>query len=76
MFLFFYYTLIHIVIFCSAYQKHYPPSLDDEVWRLEQIAKDGPTHEKLNDFGISTVRDLLRLYATDQLKLRTVRDLF
>ncbi|XP_039173390.1 calmodulin-binding protein 60 C-like [Eucalyptus grandis] len=26
-------------------QKHYPPALDDEVWRLDKIAKDGISHQ-------------------------------
>ncbi|KAI3448519.1 hypothetical protein Pfo_005184 [Paulownia fortunei] len=56
----------------ESYQKHYPPSLDDEVWRLEKIAKGGSSHKKLTQFGISSVRDFLRLYVTDQFTLRTI----
>ncbi|KAL6560573.1 hypothetical protein OROGR_004132 [Orobanche gracilis] len=56
----------------ESYQKHHPPSLDDEVWRLEKIAKDGPSHKKLNQYGIFRVRDFLRLYFTDQSTLRVI----
>ncbi|KAL2557396.1 Calmodulin-binding protein 60 D [Forsythia ovata] len=31
----------------ESYQKHYPPSLEDEVWRLEKIAKDGASLNRL-----------------------------
>ncbi|KAK6143879.1 hypothetical protein DH2020_024227 [Rehmannia glutinosa] len=56
----------------ESYQKHYPPSLDDKVWRLAKIAKDGSSHKKLSQCGISCVRDFLRLYATDQFTLRSI----
>ncbi|KAG8363875.1 hypothetical protein BUALT_Bualt19G0068000 [Buddleja alternifolia] len=55
----------------ESYQKHYPPCLDDEVWRLEKIAKDGASHKRLSQFGIFSVRDFLRLYVTNQNQLRT-----
>ncbi|KAL2231277.1 UNVERIFIED_CONTAM: Calmodulin-binding protein 60 C [Sesamum indicum] len=58
----------------ESYQKHYPPSLDDEVWRLEKIAKDGTSHEKLTRYGITSVRDFLRLYFSDQFTLRAILD--
>lgn len=58
----------------ESYQKHYPPALDDEVWRLEKIAKDGTSHKKLNDSGILTVRDFLRLCTRDQPRLRAILD--
>ncbi|CAA2990359.1 calmodulin-binding 60 C [Olea europaea subsp. europaea] len=54
----------------ESYQKHYPPSLDDEVWRLEKIAKDGASHNRLVECGIRTVKDFLRKYVTDQCSLR------
>ncbi|KAL0454731.1 UNVERIFIED_CONTAM: Calmodulin-binding protein 60 C [Sesamum latifolium] len=57
-----------------AYQKHHPPSLDDEVWRLEKIAKDGTSHQKLTQCGITSVRDFLRLYFSDQFTLRAILD--
>ncbi|KZV49193.1 hypothetical protein F511_40401 [Dorcoceras hygrometricum] len=56
----------------ESYQKHYPPSLDDEVWRLEKIAKDGVSHNRLAQFGLLSVKDFLRLYVMDMPSLRSV----
>ncbi|KAL8540883.1 hypothetical protein ACS0TY_002213 [Phlomoides rotata] len=56
----------------ESYQKHYPPCLDDEVWRLEKIAKDGRSHQKLNESRIYSVGDFLRFYATDHHRLRDI----
>ncbi|KAK9161676.1 hypothetical protein Syun_008017 [Stephania yunnanensis] len=56
----------------EAYKKHHPPSLNDEVWRLEKISKDGVFHNRLADGGIETVQDLLRLFARDPCLLRTL----
>lgn len=55
-----------------VYKKHYPPALNDEVWRLEKIGKDGSFHKRLNNNGIFTVEDFLRLVVRDQQKLRNV----
>lgn len=55
------------------YKKHYPPALNDEVWRLEKIGKDGSFHKKLNKAGIFTVEDFLRLVVRDSQRLRNVR---
>lgn len=57
----------------TVYKKHYPPSLTDEVWRLEKIGKDGSFHKKLNKAGIYSVEDFLRLVVRDSKKLRSVR---
>ncbi|MCD7446481.1 hypothetical protein HAX54_007795 [Datura stramonium] len=54
----------------EPYRKHYPPTLDDEIWRLEKIAKDGASHKRLIQKGISCVKDFLRLYVTDPSLLR------
>ncbi|XP_055816628.1 calmodulin-binding protein 60 B-like isoform X2 [Solanum dulcamara] len=54
----------------EAYRKHYPPTLDDEIWRLEKIAKDGASHKRLSTEGISCVKDFLRLLVTDPSLLR------
>ncbi|KAK8319514.1 hypothetical protein V6Z11_A13G246400 [Gossypium hirsutum] len=54
----------------ELYKKHYPPSLNDEVWRLEKIGKDGSFHKRLSAEGIFTVEDFLRLVVRDQQKLR------
>ncbi|XP_021648513.1 calmodulin-binding protein 60 B isoform X2 [Hevea brasiliensis] len=56
----------------ELYKKHYPPALNDEVWRLEKIGKDGSFHKKLNNSGIHTVEDFLRLYVRDAQKLRNI----
>ncbi|KAJ8752464.1 hypothetical protein K2173_004752 [Erythroxylum novogranatense] len=56
----------------ALYQKHHPPLLDDAIWRLEKIAKDGSNHVQLASNGIRTVKDFLQLHATDPLKLRNM----
>ncbi|CAJ1976090.1 unnamed protein product [Sphenostylis stenocarpa] len=56
----------------ESYKKHHPPSLNDDVWRLEQIAKDGKFHERLSLHGIHTVKDLLRLYTINPSSLLEV----
>lgn len=56
----------------ELYKKHYPPSLNDEVWRLEKIGKDGSFHKRLNTSGIYTVEDFLRLAVRDSQRLRTI----
>ncbi|CAL0325585.1 unnamed protein product [Lupinus luteus] len=56
----------------ELYKKHYPPALTDEVWRLEKIGKDGSFHKKLNNAGICTVEQFLRLVVKDSQKLRNI----
>ncbi|CAL0307035.1 unnamed protein product [Lupinus luteus] len=56
----------------ELYKKHYPPALSDEVWRLEKIGKDGSFHKKLNNAGIFTVQEFLRLVVKDSQKLRNI----
>ena len=64
----------NFTIFCfTVYKKHYPPALNDEVWRLEKIGKDGSFHKRLNKAGICTVEDFLRLVVRDSQRLRNVR---
>lgn len=66
-------TLLNIFNFSFVvYKKHYPPALNDDVWRLEKIGKDGSFHKRLNKNGIFTVEDFLRLVVKDSQKLRTV----
>ncbi|KAG2385185.1 Calmodulin-binding protein [Vigna angularis] len=55
----------------ELYKKHYPPMLDDEVWRLEKIGKDGAFNKKLSSQGIKTVQEFLKLAVVDTLKLRS-----
>ncbi|XP_052201975.1 calmodulin-binding protein 60 C-like [Diospyros lotus] len=56
----------------ELYKKHYPPALNDEVWRLEKIGKDGSFHKRLNKAGIRTVEDFLRLVVRDSQRLRNI----
>ncbi|KAL1810706.1 hypothetical protein ACET3Z_020771 [Daucus carota] len=56
----------------ELYKKHHPPMLEDEVWRLEKIGKDGAFHRKLAAEGINTVQDFLKVSTVEQSKLRTI----
>ncbi|KAJ4974276.1 hypothetical protein NE237_007450 [Protea cynaroides] len=56
----------------ELYKKHHPPSLEDEVWRLDKIGKGGAFHRKLASDGIHTVQDLLKLWVVDSAKLRKI----
>lgn len=56
----------------ELYKKHYPPALNDEVWRLEKIGKDGAFHKRLNKCGITTVEDFLRFVVRDPQRLRNI----
>ncbi|KAK4337547.1 hypothetical protein RND71_042034 [Anisodus tanguticus] len=56
----------------ELYKKHYPPALNDDVWRLEKIGKDGSFHKRLNKAGIFSVEDFLRLVVRDPQKLRSI----
>ncbi|KAK0601210.1 hypothetical protein LWI29_022188 [Acer saccharum] len=51
-----------------------PPSLDDEVLRLEKIRKDGKSHQWLASHQIDTVKDFMRKYVTDPTKPREMLD--
>ncbi|KAK9673296.1 hypothetical protein RND81_12G158500 [Saponaria officinalis] len=53
-------------------QKHSKPSLDDPVWRLRKILKQGVSHKKLDAHGIKTVKDFLMHYYTNPSSLRNV----
>ncbi|KAF8399321.1 hypothetical protein HHK36_015186 [Tetracentron sinense] len=53
-------------------KKHHPPSLIDEVWRLENIGKDGAFHMRLKRESIYTVKDFLTVFWTDTPRLRNV----
>ncbi|KAI9186349.1 hypothetical protein LWI28_016449 [Acer negundo] len=55
------------------YKKHHPPSLEDEVWRLEKIAIDGKYHTWLASHKIGTVKDFMLMYVTDPITPRMVR---
>lgn len=56
----------------ELYKKHHPPSLLDEVWRLEKIGKDGAFHKRLNRENVHTVKDFLTLLCIDPPRLRNI----
>eukprot|EP00249_Psilotum_nudum_P014482 c24847_g1_i1 orf=777-2768(+) len=56
----------------ELYKKHYPPTLNDEVWRLEKIGKDGAYHKRLNRENIFTVEHFLRAHFIEPQKLRDI----
>ncbi|XP_019176840.1 PREDICTED: protein SAR DEFICIENT 1-like [Ipomoea nil] len=56
----------------ELYKKHYPPALDDDVWRLKNIGKDGKFHKKLASNGVNTVQHFLQLSEIDCNKLRSI----
>lgn len=56
----------------ELYKKHHPPSLSDEVWRLEKIGKDGAFHKRLSLEKIDTVEDFLTHLNLDSAKLRRI----
>ncbi|KAJ0985014.1 hypothetical protein J5N97_003370 [Dioscorea zingiberensis] len=56
----------------ELYKKHFPPTLKDDVWRLEKIGKDGSFHKRLNKAGIYTVEDFLRVVVRDPQRLRKI----
>ncbi|GLU21422.1 hypothetical protein SLE2022_375640 [Rubroshorea leprosula] len=56
----------------ELYKKHHPPSLFDEVWRLEKIGKDGAFHKRLSRENIKTVKDFLTVLFVDPPRLRHI----
>ncbi|XP_054822616.1 protein SAR DEFICIENT 1-like isoform X2 [Prosopis cineraria] len=56
----------------ELYKKHHPPVLQDEVWRLEKIGKDGAFHKKLSSEGINNVQEFLKLSVVDPARLREI----
>ncbi|KAJ6375819.1 hypothetical protein OIU77_000726 [Salix suchowensis] len=56
----------------ELYKKHHPPALQDEVWRLEKIGKDGAFHKKLAAARINTVQDFLKLSVVDPRNLKGI----
>ncbi|XP_058734730.1 protein SAR DEFICIENT 1-like isoform X2 [Vicia villosa] len=56
----------------ELYKKHHPPSLNDKVWRLEKIGKDGAFHKKLTSAKITTVQEFLKLSVVDPHRLRKI----
>ncbi|XP_073039848.1 calmodulin-binding protein 60 A-like isoform X1 [Primulina eburnea] len=56
----------------ELYKKHHPPSLFDEVWRLENIGKDGAFHKRLSNENVNSVQEFLILHFSDPTKLRNI----
>ncbi|XP_062214115.1 calmodulin-binding protein 60 A-like isoform X2 [Phragmites australis] len=56
----------------ELYKKHHPPFLEDEVWRLEKIGKEGAFHKRLDKEKIVTVKDFLTLLHLDAPRLRKI----
>ncbi|EMS67623.1 hypothetical protein TRIUR3_29820 [Triticum urartu] len=54
----------------EANEKRHPPRLDDEVYRLEEISKDGIYHRRLKDAQIFKVEDFLKALNKDADELR------
>ncbi|XP_052194137.1 calmodulin-binding protein 60 B-like isoform X9 [Diospyros lotus] len=54
----------------EPYKKRHPPHLDDEIWRLEIISKDGVFHKRLSGKGITTIQHFLKSYYMDPSSLR------
>uniref|UniRef100_A0A453JZE4 Uncharacterized protein n=1 Tax=Aegilops tauschii subsp. strangulata TaxID=200361 RepID=A0A453JZE4_AEGTS len=64
--------VINLFLVLAGSQKHAIPSLDDDVWRLQKISKDGVFHEALKGSGIFSVKDFLTSYYKDEHTLRKV----
>nr|CAB3462279.1 unnamed protein product [Digitaria exilis] len=56
----------------EGFEKHYPPMLDDEVWRLKKIGKAGAYCQALSDNGIDSVKKFLQAYMKDEQKLMKI----
>ncbi|XP_060204789.1 calmodulin-binding protein 60 A-like isoform X1 [Lycium barbarum] len=53
-------------------KKRYPPSPTDDVWRLEQIYRNGAFHNRLTENGIKTVEDFLIELYNNPRRLRCI----
>ncbi|KAL7139060.1 hypothetical protein ABFS83_09G025400 [Erythranthe nasuta] len=56
----------------KLYGNHYPPSLSDEVWRLENIGKDGTRCNQLYNNKILKVKDFLFLHSINPQRLQEI----
>ncbi|KAK3035816.1 hypothetical protein RJ639_034632, partial [Escallonia herrerae] len=54
----------------TLYEKHYPPSMCDEVWRLKNIDKKGAFYKRLTGAKITTVKDFLTLLSINPRRLQ------
>jgi len=53
-------------------EKRHPPRLDDELYRLEEISRDGVYHRRLQDAKIYKVEGFLKALNEDSNKLRRI----
>jgi len=53
-------------------EKRHPPGLDDELYRLEEISRDGVYHRRLQDAKIYKVEGFLKALNEDSNKLRRI----
>ncbi|XP_058226224.1 calmodulin-binding protein 60 A-like isoform X2 [Rhododendron vialii] len=53
-------------------EKHYPPSLNDEIWRLKKICRDGAFHNRLVTENVKTVKDFLTRYFINRQSLQNI----
>ncbi|CAN6356461.1 unnamed protein product [Urochloa humidicola] len=53
-------------------EKRHPPRLDDELYRLEEISRDGVYHRRLKEAKIYKVEGLLKVLNEDHNKLRKI----
>ncbi|CAL9231704.1 unnamed protein product [Arabidopsis halleri] len=56
----------------ESYRKHYPPYPNDDVWRLDKIAKDGVLANRLAEHEIYTVKEFRRLYTVNPNELHNI----
>lgn len=56
----------------QAYQKSKIPALEDQIWRLESIAKTGPVRQRLADANVDTLKDFLQLYHSNAKRLQEI----
>ncbi|KAF7136001.1 hypothetical protein RHSIM_Rhsim08G0168600 [Rhododendron simsii] len=53
-------------------EKHYPPSLNDEIWRLKKIRRDGAFHIRLVTENVKTVKDFLTRFFINPQSLQNI----
>lgn len=56
----------------AVYVKKYPPTLSDEIWRINKIGKKGVFHDRLKKENIESVEDFLKLLVMEPERLKKV----
>ncbi|XP_074589046.1 protein SAR DEFICIENT 1-like isoform X2 [Curcuma longa] len=59
----------------KQHRKNYPPSLDDKVYKLENIRLNGEYMKRLATHKITTVKDFLKLSVVDQERLQKITNM-